>query len=272
MAMSFLSKFWHQTLRRPYYLHKKIDIGHGKHTVLLLHGLGTTASTWEPLVKQIDKSRYRVIAFDLLGFGSSPKPGYIDYDVQDHAGAVWSTYKKLVGESSVIIIAHSMGCLIASHLATLRPELISRLILYAPPLFADSPEFRSHKRRRNLYFSIYEEMLRRPRILFTYSRFVARFARRMAITLDPGSWLPFERSLKNTIMKQQAYKELEKVGVPTDIIYGKFDFIITRTEVKDMLDANKNVQFHLVNEMHDVTTRSSRYILQILQRANKHQL
>ena len=158
-----------------------------------------------------------------------------------------------------------MGCLIASHLAWLYPDLVERLILYEPPLFADSPEFRSHKRRRNFYFAFYRELIQRPSILFTYSKLISRFAEGRALSVDSQSWLPFERSLKNTIMDQRAYDELKAVEVPTDIIYGKFDLVVTRSEVKDMLKANPNVKFHLVNEMHDITKKAGRYIISLLE-------
>ena len=66
-------------------------------------------------------------------------------------------------------------------------------------------------------------------------------------------------------MDQRAYDELKAVEVPTDIIYGKFDLVVTRSEVKDMLKANPNVKFHLVNEMHDITKKAGRYIISLLE-------
>lgn len=93
---------------------------------------------------------------------------------------------------------------------------------------------------------------------------MVRIAEGKAVAVDSSSWLPFERSLKNTIMKQRAYNELKAIAVPTDIIYGTFDFIVTRTEVKKMLQANKYITFHLVKEMHDVTPRAAKYIIKLL--------
>ncbi len=266
--MSIFQRFWHQTLKRPYKLSKTIDAGSGQ-VVLLIHGLGTDGHTWQPLVKQIDADKWRIIGYDLLGFGKSPKPQDADYDVVEHARSIMASLDRQIKTQPMIIVGHSMGCLIASHIASKYPKMVERLILYEPPLFADSPEFRSHKRRRNLYFALYDELLRRPKILFTYSKLLARFAQGAVVNVNSTSWLPFERSLKNTIMKQTAYNELKAVQVPTDIIYGKFDFIVTRRDVKDMLEANKYIEFHLVNEMHDVTTRAGRYIIKLLETPRK---
>lgn len=261
--VNLFKKFWHDVLNRPYKLVQSIDSGKGR-PVLLIHGLGTSGRTWNPLVNHADKSKWRLIGFDLLGFGTSPKPENSSYSVSEHARSILASLDRHTKKQKLVIIGHSMGCLIASHIAWLRPDIVERLILYEPPLFADSPEFRSHKRRRKLYFTLYEEAVKRPRILLSYSKVAARFAFARSLSLTEQSWLPFERSLKNTIMEQKAYDELKDIRVPTDIIYGKFDFIVTRTDVKKMLQANKFIDFHLVNEMHDVTNRSAKYIIKLL--------
>lgn len=263
--MKLFDKIWHDLLKRPYKLVKTIDTGQGQ-VILLIHGLGTSGKTWEPFVKLTDKKNFRIIGFDLLGFGKSPKPENNGYSVNDHAQAILASLDKNIKKQQLIVVGHSMGSLIASHIAWLNPSMIKQLILFEPPLFADSPEFRSHKRRKKLYFTLYQQILRRPRVLLAYSKAAAKFKLNQgrAIDVSSASWTSFERSLQNTIMKQQAYNELKKVKVPTDIIYGKFDFIVTRADVKKMLQANKYINFHLVNEMHDVTPRASKYIIKLL--------
>lgn len=261
--MNLFSYLWHDVLRRPYKLAKTIDTGEGR-TVLLIHGLATSGKTWQPLVKQIDTKKWHVIGFDLLGFGASPKPDNRRYDVNEHAQSILASLEKKYKKQPLVIIGHSMGCLIATHIATIQPRLVEQLILYEPPLFADSPEFRSHARRKRLYFALYERLLQRPNLLFRYSKLISSIAEGRALAVKSSSWLPFERSLNNTIMKQQAYRELKAIGVPTDIVYGRFDFIVTRAEVKKMLRENKCITFHLVREMHDVTARASKYIVKLL--------
>lgn len=255
---------WHKWLGRPYKLAKTVEAGEGDRIILALHGLGTNGYTWEPLVRQLNKKKWRIIGYDLLGFGQSPKPNHSSYDVNAHAASVLASLDHSIKRKKIVIIGHSMGCLVATHIAWLRPDMVQQLILFEPPLFADSPEFRSHKRRRQLYFTLYEQILQWPKILFTYSKLAARFAAGRTLTLDSSSWLAFERSLKNTIIKQQAYDELKNISVPTDIIYGKFDFVVTRSDVKKMLKANEFITFHLVNEVHDVSTRAARFIIKLL--------
>lgn len=266
VCMSIFQKLWHDILGRPYKLFRSVEAGKGR-PVLLIHGLGTNGATWEPLVKTVDKSKWHLIGFDLLGFGRSPKPRSNTYTVGEHAKAILASLDRSFKKQKLIIVGHSMGCLIASHIAWLRPDMVERLILYEPPLFADSPEFRSHKRRRKLYETIYTEVSKRPLLILSYGKLTARFAVTRAVDFGRESWLPFERSLKNTILDQKAFDELKATRVPTDIIYGKFDFVVTRTEVKKMLQANKMITFHLVNDIHYVTNRSAQYIIKLLKPA-----
>lgn len=261
--MGIRSYVWYDVLRRPYRLARTVDSGTGQ-LVLLIHGLGTSGRTWEPVVKLIDKNQWHVIGFDLLGFGVSPKPQNKHYDVDEHAQSILASLSRVEKSKDIIIIGHSMGCLIATHIAKLKPDLVRHLILYEPPLFADSPEFRSHARLKRLYFAFYEILMERPSILFKYSKMRAKNGGGDTLSVSPSSWLPFEKSLQNTIMKQTAYNDLKVTEVRTDIIYGTFDFMVTRTDVKKMLKDNKYITFHLVNEMHDITDRAAKFIIKLL--------
>ncbi|WP_240490416.1 alpha/beta fold hydrolase [Acinetobacter venetianus] len=49
----------------------KLDVGSGR-PLILLHGIGMSHKAWNPIIPMLSKSR-RVIAFDVAGFGNSPK-------------------------------------------------------------------------------------------------------------------------------------------------------------------------------------------------------
>ena len=94
--------------------------------VLLLHGSGpgTTAAAWAPLVAEL-APRHRVIAPDLLGFGTSPRP----------AGSLrtaWTAQAlELVdslGVSSFAVVGNSAGGAIALSIALARPRSVTRVV------------------------------------------------------------------------------------------------------------------------------------------------
>lgn len=259
--MFSMHDFSHRWLRRPYSLHAAIDTEQADRTIVLLHGLASNGLVWKDLAANLVAKHHRVVAYDLLGFGESAKPGWSEYKVEDHARSVMYSLKKSGATFPVTIVGHSMGCLVATHLASKYPELINHVILYEPPLFADIPEFSSHIRRRKVYFSIFERIVDSPTMVLTYARLLGRAATKVAgFALSQETWLPFERSLRNTIMSQTAYQELHSLKVPTDIVYGRFDIVVTQTEVKTMFADNKNIHFHRVTDTHGISKKSSQYL------------
>ena len=95
-------------------------------TVLLLHGSGpgTTAAAWDPLVAALGP-RHRVIAPDLLGFGSSPRPA-------GSLRAAWTRQAlELVdqlGVESFAVVGNSAGAAIALSVAAARPRAVTRVV------------------------------------------------------------------------------------------------------------------------------------------------
>ncbi len=103
------------------------DEGQGE-CALLLHGLGGTSNSWQPLVPSL--GGMRIIRPDLPGSGRSRTPaGSIDIAfIVASLGALISE----LGVRSVQLIAHSFGTLLAQHLAMHKPEFVSSLILFGP--------------------------------------------------------------------------------------------------------------------------------------------
>jgi 2-hydroxymuconate-semialdehyde hydrolase len=94
--------------------------------VLLLHGSGpgTTAAAWTPLIAGL-KSRHRVIAPDLLGFGSAARP-------KGSFRSAWTEQAlELVdslGIASFAVVGNSAGGAIALALACARPRAVNRVV------------------------------------------------------------------------------------------------------------------------------------------------
>lgn len=270
--MNIRDTIWHKWLRRPYKL-AAIQAGQGQKTVVLLHGVGASGAVWQSLIAQLDPKEWRVIAPDLLGFGESPKPQWPDYAVLTHANAVVALLKRLGVKGQVTILGHSMGTLIATHIAATYPKRVKRLVLYEPPLYADDPEFRAHMRRREYYFALYEFIAGHPQLAFTQAQRLWRIAKRLlGLHLSEEEWTPFERSLRNTIMRQTAYSELHNIHVPTDIVHGRFDLVVTRKDLRRMYKQNHKITWHTVSDFHGISARSARYLAALLngRRAVRH--
>ena len=93
--------------------------------VLLLHGSGpgTTAAAWAPLIAAL-APHHRVIAPDLLGFGSSPKP-----EPGRSLRSAWTAQVldlvDSLGIDSFAVVGNSAGGAIALSLACARPSAVT---------------------------------------------------------------------------------------------------------------------------------------------------
>lgn len=232
---------WHKALRRPYKLKKAVDIGYGPINIVLIHGLGANAEKWSPLINVLEPYKFRIIAYDLLGFGQSPKPSWPNYTTDQHSKAILSRIKRDLPGAKTILIGHSMGCLISAHIAYKNPNLVAKIILYQPPLLIDS------SKRIKFHRSMYEYVANKP-----------KFVRQSKL---PGEqWLPFEKSLRNTIISQQAINELKNITANTHIVYGRLDFMVSKVNAKQLAGINPKIKLHYVNAKHDVTSRSAKFI------------
>ena len=97
--------------------------------LVMLHGLGSSASSWYPRAASHPRLRdHRCLLVDFLGYGYSDRPHSYNYSMESQAENVASLLDHL-GLSQCIIIGHSMGGSIAILLADSRPDLASHLIV-----------------------------------------------------------------------------------------------------------------------------------------------
>lgn len=257
-------KFWYGRLRRPLLLHSR-RFGWGPQAVVLLHGITSDGSFWQPLIDLLPGDEYTIIVPDLLGHGRSPKPHFINYTTDDQARAV----VRLLARERVrgaIIVGHSMGSLVASRVATLSHRRVRQLLLYEPPLYGDVPEFRTHARRRKFYFGIYERIAANKPGRLTMTRVVARISKSWAkFLVSEQDWLPIERSLRNTIIGQRSFEELKDTAIQTDIVHGRLDVAVSRAGLKSMLAHNPKIKFYKTTDRHGLSKRSARYLARLIQ-------
>lgn len=108
------------------------DEGAGPQTLIMIHGLGSYAPAWKPVIESL-KGQYRCIALDLPGYGKS-STGDFAYSMPFFAETVAAFIQELNIENP-IIVGHSMGGQIALSLALAQPDLMSKLVLIAPAGF-----------------------------------------------------------------------------------------------------------------------------------------
>lgn len=116
-------------------IHVEIDGADDATPVILIHGLGGTTNTWSALLTpgvRDDWAGYRTVRMDLPGAGHSPVSGE-RLSIADHVAAV-RRVAAVTGIRSAHVVGHSMGCIVAQHLAVIDPGLVRSLVLFGPLL------------------------------------------------------------------------------------------------------------------------------------------
>ena len=96
-------------------------------TLVLVHGLGTSSSTWLKILPQLQRD-YRIVALDLPGFGFSTVNAGRFCSLQEHVEALTAVINVAAPEQ-FILLGHSFGGWISGLYASHHPERILRLML-----------------------------------------------------------------------------------------------------------------------------------------------
>ena len=99
-------------------------------TILLLHGKNFNGYYWKDVIPFLTAEGYRVIVPDQVGWGKSDKPN-IHYSFH---GLAANTKKLLdtLGIPKAIVLAHSMGGMLATRFALLYPQTVEKIIYENP--------------------------------------------------------------------------------------------------------------------------------------------
>jgi len=105
-----------------------VEVDGAGDAVLMIHGLGGTSNFWTPLLPGL--ARFRTIRPDLPGSGRSHRvEGALSIDRFVRA------LMRVCGAAGIErahVVAHSMGTIVAFHLAALEPKLVRSLALFGP--------------------------------------------------------------------------------------------------------------------------------------------
>ncbi|MBG1271828.1 alpha/beta fold hydrolase [Nostoc sp. WHI] len=108
--------------------------GTGK-PLILLHGVGSWSYNWRYSIAPLSK-HFRVICFDAKGYGFSEKALYRRED-KGHQVIEFQRIIQALCDEPAVVVAESMGALVALAIAQESPHLIGRLVVVNAPIFAE---------------------------------------------------------------------------------------------------------------------------------------
>ncbi|KAI9024157.1 Alpha/Beta hydrolase protein [Hyaloraphidium curvatum] len=104
--------------------------------LVLLHGLSSNRAVYGRVAEALASKPYRVLAVDLRGHGTSPHAAELgDYSAPEYASDVAALIEAQFPGKKAIVAGHSLGGVVAAHLAESRPDIVSAVFLEDPPLY-----------------------------------------------------------------------------------------------------------------------------------------
>jgi pimeloyl-ACP methyl ester carboxylesterase len=212
-----------------------------KPKVILLHGLGANADSWQPtpLVSSIAalSAKYHIIAPDQIGFGKSDKP-FLKYRVGTYADFLDKFMSELKIEKASLV-GNSLGGWVAGLMAVKYPNRVEKLILVdAAGLEPATIDF---NRVYQLNNSTRDEVRANLKLIFANpafhnEAFVDQFMTARVMTSDGYTINAIIESIKRK--EDFLDNELGKIKKPTLIIWGKQDGLLP---VSDAEKFNKGI-------------------------------
>lgn len=101
--------------------------GHGKETVILLHGTSSSVHTWEAWTEMLNP-HFRVVSFDLPGFGLTGPFPHNDYSPERYLHFI-AKVLEVLDVDTFHLAGNSFGGFLAWRFAVDHPERVSKLVL-----------------------------------------------------------------------------------------------------------------------------------------------
>ncbi|MEL7122070.1 MAG: alpha/beta hydrolase [Bacteroidota bacterium] len=222
-----------------------VDEGRGKHTILFVHGLGSYLKGW---IKNIDelKKYYRCIALDLPGYGKSSRGNY-SYDMSFHSRVVRSFIEKK-NLKHVILVGHSMGGQVSMTTVLNSSERINKLILVAPAgieTFSEAEKILVNNfYHPSLLKAATESQIKRNfKLNFFNFPEDANFMIEDRFLLKETKWYDtYCEMIPKCVLgmlNQPVFNKIDKIDIPTLIIYGENDMLIPNKLLHPNLSTTK---------------------------------
>ena len=226
-----------------------LESGNGKDRhVLFIHGLGSAADRWMNIPDMLS-SDFHSIAIDLPGFGESEKFKDVDYDIEFFREFVISFLDELsIPLEQTHIIGHSLGGYIASEIVLQKAakQLVlidsSGMLTQTTPILDEYQEAASHPNPENVR-KAFEKMVADP--VRIPDALVDGFIRRIGM---PNAKHAFESTLKHSTTTQVGLERLQKINIPTLIIWGVHDKVIPLEHSKFFKDSIADSRLEIIDD------------------------
>ncbi len=253
---------------------KYIDKGEGQ-VIVLLHGVPTSAWLYRKMIDGLVTKGYRVIAPDMLGFGSSDSPkGYDLYSPEAHGKRLLALMDHLQVTNWTHVF-HDAGGLWTWELFKLAPNRIEKLVVLNSIIYEDGfkPPMRFERGGlTKLSISFYSNKLTNRTIMkklfknaLMENNLTANEVEGYRKPLLEGKTNSLYTFFSSTCNALPDYREtLKKIDIPSMVIWGKHDKMLQWEPMKNAVVTDLNIKpenVHILDSKHYIQEESTEEIL-----------
>jgi len=202
-----------------------LEDGKSDQNILLLHGLGGYAERWSNIIPFLAK-KFHLYVPDMIGYGQSDKPT-ADYTPEYFVKFVFD-FMEAVGIKNTVMMGTSLGGQVVIECAATQLPTIKKIILISPAgiMRKSTPTLDAYTMAalypsKEAVKNAYQMMVGPGKEVSEISieRFITNMSR-------PNAKMAFLSTLLGLKNAPDIYDKLEKITVPTMLIWGKEDNLI----------------------------------------------
>ncbi len=207
--------------------------------VIMLHGYTDSWFSFSPVLPLLD-NKYRVYILDQRGHGDSDRP-VGGYAMQQFAADVVA-FMDAMNLKQATVVGHSMGSIVAQHVASQAPERVSKLVLVASATSVRNNAVRELQREieaLNDTAPVPETFARDFQVSTIFHPVPSDFLQAVvkeSLKLPARVW----REVMAEMLAPDASAELKKIKTPTLILWGDKESIFPRSEQDLLTSALRN--------------------------------
>ena len=261
--------FLHRILNRPFSMRIRYDRKpqNPTATIIFIHGIAASYSTWNKTVSEISKDpdlkTVRLIGLDLIGFGKNRKTNCFCHDYENYAKSLSHTLKKLRIKTPIVLAGHSMGCLISADYVTRHQNSVKALVMVSPPFLRPQDIRKLPDKLYKKGFTKIKDHANNP-FVTSFGKFISKIS-----SLDSRSikTQAFKECMENIILSDSSWQTATKLKIPTYIIHGRLDPVVSGSSLKNLATKNQNITLTKAIGTHDITGVKRRKVIAAIKHA-----
>ncbi|MBI0398103.1 alpha/beta fold hydrolase [Cyclobacterium marinum] len=227
-------------------------LGSGEKNLVFIHGLTGSKNYWKRDLDAITNT-HKILLVDLLGFGDSPKPNS-DYRLEMQVGALEATISREgFDRSKTVLVAHSMGTVIALALLAKHPDWFKGAITIGTPVYKNMDEFKKIMSKHSLFDRLatnkYSKYLCLLHPIFMTRPFKPdNLSDEVFADAKKHNWQSYNNSLNEIILETDLYAIVRKIGDKKVVfIHGNQDTTAPMDNAIKLADTILNSKFLTIN-------------------------